>query len=246
MVNKTAIGILGVVVVASLGVGVLIGMQLGGGADGSAVTNPTTADEPETPVNGATNGDDETPATEAPDEGQTEQRTPIPARQFDEAEIASHVAQFVNEERERQNRTELGTGDRTATRVSRMAGNHSVAMANAGRVAHEVDGDDTASRYTRNGLFERCKFKSAEGSYISQPDEEFELLGTTYAGQAYDDNGSEQFNGDERSVARAIVDDWNESSTDSERLAVEGPTRMGVGVEVTNEGQAFATVAVCA
>jgi len=115
-----------------------------------------------------------------------------------------------------------------------------------GSAAHKVDGVSTTNRYRNHDLYERCKFKSPEGSYIATPDEKFELVGTTYAGTHYQADGGERFNGDERAVARAIVDDWNESATYGERLLTRGPTRMGIGVEVTSTGKAYATVDVCA
>lgn len=244
MVNKTAIGILGVVVMASLGVGVLIGMQLGGGTSAPVATSPAVDGETATPANDQTNDGGDEAAT--PSESTNERQTTIPARQFDEQEIANHVAEFVNEERKAQNRTRLATGDATATRVSRMASNHSVAMADHGSAAHKVDGVSTTKRYRNHDLYERCKYKSPEGSYIATPDEKFELVGTTYAGTHYEADGQERFNGDERAVARAIVDNWNESGTYSERLLTRGPTRMGVGVEVTSTGKTYATVDVCA
>lgn len=245
MVNKTAIGILGVVVMSSLGVGVLIGMQLGGGTNAPVTTSPAGDGGTATPASDQTSdeGDDE---SATPSESTNERQTTIPARQFDEEEIANHVAEFVNQERETQNRTGLSTGGATATSVSRMASNHSVAMANHGSAAHTVDGVSTTKRYRNHDLYDRCKFKSHEGSYIDTPDEKFELVGATYAGTHFQADGGEQFNGDERAVARDIVDSWNESETYSERLLVRGPTRMGVGVEVTSTGKAYATVDVCA
>lgn len=245
MVNKTAIGILCVVVFSSLGVGILIGMQLGGTTDGPVPTTPTTAAATDTPVDDQQAGDGSA-ATATPAGAATERHTSIPPRQFDEGAIESHLVRIVNEERTSRNGTELSTGGTTAASVSDMASNHSAAMANSGGLSHEIDGDGTASRYRQKDLYERCKFKSPEGSYISQPDEEFELIGSTYAGTAYEDGGSTQFNGDEQAVARAIVDGWTESSTYGERLHVRGPTRMGVGVEVASDGAVFATVNVCA
>lgn len=245
MVNKTAVGLLGVVVVASLGVGILIGMQLGASGDAATNVSPSTTGATETPAGDEPDSTSST-GTATPAENPTEQRTAIPARQFDEREIAVHVAAFVNQERVNRDRSELTTDDATATRVSAMAANHSVAMADAGSVSHDADGTSTTGRYKNHELFERCKFKSPEGSYIRQPDEKFELIGMTHAGSHYQDDGKERFNGDEEAVARAIVDDWTESSTYSERLLVKGPTRMGVGIEVTDGGKVFATLDVCA
>lgn len=246
MVNKTAVGLLGVVVLASLGVGILIGMQLGGGGDAPTATVPTTdsSTATATPTGHQTAANPSGTAT--PSTTPTDRQTTIPARQFDEGEIAARLATLVNEERQERNRSSLGTGGKTASRVAAMAVNHSVAMADNGAVAHTVDGVSTRNRYENNDLFERCKFKSPEGSYISQPDEDFELIGSTKAGTRYQDDGEERFNGDEQSVARALVDGWLEDEENTERLLVRGPTRMGVGVEVTAGGTVYATVAVCA
>ena len=245
MVNKTAVGLLAVVVFASLGVGILVGMQLGGGVDSpTTATSPSDRSTATSTVDGP--GQDETGATATATENPTERHTSIPARQFDETKVASAVAAYVNEERQKRNLTTFITGDATAKDVSKMASDHSVAMADYGSAAHEVDGVSTRERYKDDGLFDRCKFKSPEGSYISQPDEEFELIATTYAGTSYEDDGSKRFNGDEQAVARAIVDDWLQNSTYTERLLIRGPTRMGVGVEVTSTGKVFATVDVCA
>lgn len=250
MVNKTAIAFLSVIVVASLGVGILVGMQLAGPASSPANAVQTTGETPTTATPTSTStGDDagnESGATATPVDSESPQHTEIPARQFNDEEIAAHVVEFVNEERQAQNQSAMRTGDATASKVSAMASAHSVAMADNGSAGHTVDGVSTSERYRNNDLFDRCKFKSNEGSYISQPDEEFELVGTTYAGVVYDDDGQEQFNGDERAVARAIVDGWLESSEYTERLLVEEPTRMGVGIEVTSTGTVYATVDVCA
>lgn len=246
MVNKTALGLLGVVVVASVGVGILIGMQLGGTTGSPATTVPSAGDSTPTQTPTGAQAGTDSGATQTATGDESRRYTEIPARQFDEGEIAAHVATFVNEERRAANESSLTTNDATADRVAAMASDHSVAMANNGTASHVVEGVSTARRYKNHDLFDRCKFKSQEGSYIDQPDEEFELVGATYAGVAYEADGETQFNANERDVARAIVDGWTESSTYSERLLVPEPTRMGVGIEVTSTGKVYATVDVCA
>ncbi len=240
MVNKAAVGLLGIVVVASLGVGVLIGMQLGGTPpaeagpqDGTSATSPNADDD----GGGSATAE---PATA------TERRTTIPARQFQEGTVADYIVQFVNEERQARNATKLSTGGSTADTVRRMAANHSVAMADNGTAGHEVNGVDTADRYRNFDLFDRCQFESPHGSYISRPDDSFESVGSTVAGKEYRDGGETAFNADERDVARAIVDEWLESSDDRNGILSEGPTRLGVGVEITSGGTVYAAANVCA
>lgn len=243
MVNKSAVGLLAVVIVASLGVGVMVGMQLGanGGGDVTAAGGQSADGSTATP---AGNGDGTTATTASGPSA--EQRTTIPARQFDEEEIANYVAQFFNQEREGRGFEQLSTDGTTADQVAAMASDHSTAMANLGETTHEIDGVGTSGRYRNNDLFDRCKFKSPEGSYIRQPDSGFESIGLTYAGTQYEDDGQTKFNADERAVARAIVGDWMQSSNDRNRVLINGPTVLGVGVEVTDGGRVFVTANVCA
>lgn len=242
MVNKTAVGLLAVVIVASLGVGIMLGLQLGtsGGTDVTAGGGQSTDESTAVP---AGNGDSTATTGNSPS---ATQRTTIPARQFNEEEIANYVVQFINQEREGRGLQTLSTDGTTADTVAAMASNHSIAMANLGKTAHKIDGVDTSGRYRNYDLYDRCKFKSPEGSYISQPDADFESVGLTRVGTQYQDDGETKFNGDERDVARAIVDGWMESSEYRERVLINGPTVLGVGVEVTDGGTAFVTADVCA
>ena len=248
MVNKAAVGVLGVIVVVSLGVGTLIGMQIGGTADAPAAgpdqpsanggsPDSDASSDGGTPTADGTAGTDATP---------TEQRTTIPARQFEESKIAGYVATYVNDYREEHGRQRLSTSDNTVEKVAAMARNHSVAMANAGRVDHEIDGVDTSRRYGKADLQDRCKFKAPDASYVRYPDSDFESIGSTAAGQHYQDGDETRFNGNESAVARAVVDEWIDSPAYRERLLINGPSRLGVGVEVASGGTAYVTANVCA
>lgn len=246
MANKVVLGVLLVIIGASFGVGTLVGMQIGGGVDAPADDAPTSDEPTEAPAAGGDGaGSSSTDVDETPTSTSGEQRTTVPPRQFDEAEIARYVVQFVNDERTERDLEELTTGGSTAESVRAMAHAHSVAMADEGEATHDVDGVDTAGRYKNDGLYDRCKFEAVDGNYIRQPNADFESLGLTKAGQHYEADGETQFNGDERAVARTIVDGWMESSEYSERVLIEGPSLVGVGVEVTDAGTVFVTADVC-
>lgn len=253
MANKAVLGVLGVIIFASFGVGILVGMQLGGGVDAPTNGVQTTDDPTDTPSNDgeASDGDasdgesSASEGTEAATATPLEQRTTVPPRRFDEAEIAEYVVQFVNDGRQDRGLEALSTSESTAEEVRAMAQEHSVAMADEGEMAHEIDGAGTAGRYKDAGLYDRCKFNYVEKTGVRQPDTDFEALALTKAGQPYDADGETQFDGDERAVARTIVDNWMESSEDNEGVLIVGASLVGVGVEVTDAGNVFVTANVC-
>lgn len=243
-------GILGIIVVASLGVGTLIGMQIAGGGDTAETPADSTNDQQSTSTPDGTTGNEAAnngTAANGTQANGTDRETAIPAREFSESAVADYVAKFVNEERAEQGVQRLTLGGATSAEVKAMAKNHSARMASAGTVAHQVnDGPKTHQRYRQADLFERCWYRANEGSYISEPDEAFEAVGSSVAGQVYQENGNSTFNADERAVARDIAEDWLASDTYRERLLEEEPSRLGVGVVVTDKGAVYATANVCA
>ncbi|MFB6309066.1 MAG: CAP domain-containing protein [Haloarculaceae archaeon] len=261
MVNKAVLGILVVVVVASLGVGILIGMQLGGGAapadggsdgggcgsdgSGGATTTPTngTANATATPTNGTANAT-ATPTPATPTPTLTPERTTVPPRRFDEREIALAVVDGINEEiREPRGLATLSGRSRTAGQLSVMADNHSISMADEGKVIHEINGNNSADRYRANDLYDTCKFESNTGEFIvSADDNQLEAIGRTVAGRTYDDG---QFNANETAVAQAIVEEWRTSSTYRQPFLYENIEHVGVGVEITRAGDVYVTANVC-
>lgn len=269
MVNKAAVGILGVIVVVSLGVGVIVGMQLGvtDGTDAAPDDGPSGQTQGDQTGDGQAQGgsqDGDGETNGSPDAGTesdqaatadaaspTEQRTTVPARRFDADEIAAYVATFVNREREANGLGALQTDGSTSLKVAAMATNHSVAMADAGEVSREINGVSTHHRYRSHDLADRCKYKAVDAQYVRDPGQErfadeFEVVGSTVAGQPYESGGETRFNDDERSVARAVVDTWTTDADDREPLMLEGPSRLGVGVDVTESGDVYATASLCA
>ncbi|MBX0321527.1 CAP domain-containing protein [Halomicroarcula sp. F13] len=262
MVNKSLLGISVVVLVAALSVGVVVGMQIGGpaaapedpggqtetadggggdGGDGGSSTSTPTTETPATATATVTATPVETATAQ-----QTEREPYVPARYYDEAEIERFVVEFVNERRANRKLDPMSASGTTANQLSSMAGGHSVAMAEEGRTLHEIDGVDSADRYRRNDLYESCKFQAAGKSYIRYPDgANFEAIGKTVAGHVYTDDGQERFNGGEREVAKAIVKNWFETQPYRDRLTYQNAKRMGVGINVTEQGDVYATANVC-
>jgi len=117
-------------------------------------------------------------------------------------------------------------------------------MADVGRVRHTIDEDTSADRYRQYDLYDTCRFQVE--SYIENAeDNDLEVIGRTYAGQEYPDNGTQKFNANDTAVADALTEDWLSSPVFHDRLTYENAGRIGVGVTVTNTGVVYATVNIC-
>jgi hypothetical protein len=259
MVNKAALAVLGVIVLVSMGVGVLIGMQLGasggiaddGGDDDGASDGPTpipTDTATGTPIPTATPTATAIPPTEQATTT-TENlaaRTTVPSRRFDRRDVEAEVRALINERRRSNGLEELTISGNTVDRLTTMARRHSDEMADAGRLAHTVDGNTSESRYQDAGLYDTCRFTDADGGYvISADDNSLESLGQTVAGRPYQDEGETWFNENETEVARALVDNWFDNPVYRDRLDYENARYVGVGVEITQDGTVYATANVC-
>jgi len=235
MVNKLLVGLSVVVVISALGIGVLVGTQLAGDSSSSPISGGGTNGEAATATATATAGNETT----------TEQRTDVPARLFDEAAIATYIAEFINEERAEDGLEPLSTDGNTAEQLRAMAQNHSETMASTGEVAYTINNVSSAERYRNYGLYEQCKI-NRDNNYVIYPDDAaFEAVGDTIAGQSYNDGGQQRFNEDERAVARAIVDRWSAFNTYEDRLTYKESRRIGVGVVVTQDNKVYVTANVC-
>jgi len=249
MVNKAFLSLAAVVLFAVFGTGIFVGMQVGGPAvDGPPTAETTETDEPAatpTPADPASTPAS-TPASEQdPDTEPAGERESIPAREFNEANISSYVVQYVNDARAENGRERLSTEGTTAGTVRRMAESHADSMAAAGQVNHTVDGVTSADRYRNNGLYQTCGV-NVNGNYVVAPNnDDLEVVGGTVAGDTYTEDGTEQFNGDDAAVARALVDEWLSTRGAQSKLLLPDAGRIGVGVTVNNRGVVYATGNLC-
>jgi uncharacterized protein YkwD len=246
MVNKAAFGVGVIVLLAAVGIGVLIGMQIGGasgaGLDSPGDATPTPrADRTAIPTATA-----EPTATATPTPTMTAQYTDVPPRVFNEQNVTEQILTEINEHRQAEGLDTLSASGATSETLRRMADRHSDAMAREGRVIHTIDGQSSADRYRDNNLYGQCEMRSAGGGYIESADNNrFEAIGYTVAGQPYSDDGQRRFNGNDSQVAHAIVSDWLDSDIYRDRLTLANANRVGIGVEITNTGNVYATVNVC-
>lgn len=246
MVNKAALSVLGVIVLVSMGVGVLIGMQIGGGGAGTtSESTPTAGPSTEQGPAGDGNADPARRTTIPGDDGGTvppqDGGETIPARQFEPGEIRAEMKTLINQRRVNRGLQELNTGGRISDQLDRMAHGHSVEMADEPRVSHNIDGNTSVSRYKAAGLYDSCKFESDPGTYtVDAQYNRLEVIGYTVAGRTYDG----QFHDTEEDVAEAIVSDWF-AGTSRDRLLYENANQLGIGVEVTGGGDVYATGNLC-
>lgn len=257
MVNKAIAGILVLIVLTSLGVGVLIGTQLGGNGGVSDVQNGDTADESATgdetegvatasETNGAVNTESATPtATATPTPTPTPGQTTIPSSEFDAEPVEREIVAAINSGRSERGLDAYETDTTTAGRVQRMARYHGRAMAAERSLSYSADGNTTGQRYERADLSGLCRYQDPETGNLISPDNDFQAMGKTIAGREYEDDGETRFNGNESQVAQAIVEDWFASSTYRTPLVERGPDLVGVGVTITDGGEVYASVAIC-
>jgi len=255
MANKALLSLAAVVLFVVFGLGVGVGMLIGGfgGGPGAADANPQTSDTPAasdsqttatsesaSAATAAPSGDaDDTDDTDDGDGGDT-----APPRGFNEANISAAAVENINAARKEQGLQALSSTGTTAENVRQMAENHSDAMANAGLVRHTIDDVTSRDRYERNGLFETCQFQVE--SYVEDANHDgLEVVGRTYAGQEYPENGIQAFNGNNTAVANALTDDWLSATIYRQRLLYTNADRIGVGVTLTDTGAVYATVNIC-
>jgi len=240
MANKAALGVLMVIVLVSMGIGILIGMQLGG----PAASEPTESDDSGGPTPVPDGGEETTVPTSPPESSpttqsratdQAETRTTVGIRRFDDENIESKMEQRINEKRRSRGLDQLDTSGLLATRVSWMARNHSEAMAEERRAIHKIDGQSTADRYRDADLYGACQFQKDGGGDTISPSEKFENVETVNA----------KFYMNDPAIANDIVDNWFDNQSLQDRLTYENAIALGVGVEITNRGDVYATSNVC-
>lgn len=242
MADKTALGVLALVVLASMGAGGVLGYHLGGGfalGDAGAGGTPTAAATPTaTPPSQAT----PTPAT-TPAHTPTPTATPaVPASAFDAKEVEDHVLALVNDYR-----TEEGYGElRNDPELVEMARFHSDNMAAQGYEypTHTAGGHSTEDRYRMYDRYDSCGITNNDNTAVHRG-REIEAVGRSVAGRHYERDGERRVNRDERELARAIVDDWLSDDDDRWTLSLDAADRVGVGVNVTDDGDVYATLDLC-
>jgi hypothetical protein len=207
-------------------------------------------------------------ATVTPTATATPTATPRPTvspSEFDEEAIATHIERLINRRRQAAGLEPLSRNGTTVGTVVEMARAHSEAMADEGDPTHEIAGNTSTDRYRAYELYNVCSWQKPGEEGFARPDANgvtdspngFETVASTIAGREYefqrDGETITRFNADEQDVAEAIVNQWwNNTGVDStdrlyyrDRLTLPNAGRIGVGVEVTQFGEVYATANLC-
>jgi hypothetical protein len=250
MVNKAVVGVIGVILITTLGVGALVGLQGGGGPadDASPNTNGNgNGQGPGTDTNSTSANETVSNGTATP--VADEERTPIPGRQFTEQDIATNLTERINAWRVAEGMDRLETDGTTPDRLREMAMGHSVAMANEGELTHAIGNLTSSDRYRENDLYDTCMYKPPHKDTVWAPDNpyenKFEAIAGSVAGGTYEVGNETRFNEDETAVAGALLEQYQSSNASSDVILARGLERIGVGVEVTRDGAVYSTVNVC-
>ncbi|MFC7155002.1 CAP domain-containing protein [Halomarina halobia] len=232
MGNRVLLVVIGGLVLASMAVGGLLGMQL---SDGSAATD-ASSDGSANDTDGAngTGGADGTDGTDAGGaEGADEPE--FSAEEVDAAAIEREIVAVVNAEV----RADVAGEDPTLARgeaLDEMAQFHSDNMAAQGYPSHAAAGYDTLGRYERFDLYGQCRVPDDTRSGVREGREletisRVELDATDVP--------------DERAIARTVVTRWTDDPDARTKLTYRYADRVGVGVTVTDGGHVYATLDLC-
>jgi uncharacterized protein YkwD len=174
-------------------------------------------------------------------------RTPMLVRRFDTGEIEYELRGMLNEWREEQGlepfRVDNGT---QVAELNAMAKSHSVAMADADRLAYKLDGRTSADRYRANELYLNCVFNADHNAYVVTPSEnDLEVMAKSYAGTTYRTANGTDYNPNETAVAEDVFDFWMANDIHRDKLAERNASRIGIGIETTNDNEVFVTGNLC-
>lgn len=170
--------------------------------------------------------------------------TTVPPSEFDPGAVEAAIVDAINDRRAAANESRLDSSGAHGDPLTAMARDHSAAMADAETVAHEIDGRSSKDRYEEYSLYLSCRWSGESGRLVTADDNELELVGSTVAGRPYEVGGERRFNGNETAVARAIVESWW-YGLDRDRMLRPGADEVGVGVEITRQGEVYATANFC-
>jgi uncharacterized protein YkwD len=240
MANKVLILVLGAVVVTSLVVGGLLGMQFAG--DGGDVVPEETATPAVEATATTTAPPTSTPTASTPSEGSgtattaEPTATPEPTPTFSPADVNAtavehHLRVGINEE------VRAGADPlRNEATLDEMAQFHTDNMLAQGYPAHAAGGYSTKARYEKFDRYAHCRVPNDNNAGI-RDGEELEVIGRISLNTSADLN--------ETRIAERLLDDWADDETAMERLGLRNADRAGVGIAVSSDARVYATVDLC-
>jgi uncharacterized protein YkwD len=236
MVNRSLVLVFGAIVLTSVAVGGLVGMQFGGSGDGAdrqgTEANATATPTPDDGSDDSTPTPDEpTPtATPTPDGG-SDESTPAPlSESVDRSAVEAELLASIN--------GDVRTGRDSLVRedtLDEMARFHSENMESQGYPSHDAAGYSTKARYEKFEKYSSCRIPSDGGRSV-RTGEEIEVIGRL----TVDDSDV-----DESALADRLVEKWLDDAGATEKLRYSNAAEVGIGVVVSDRGGVYATVDLC-
>jgi hypothetical protein len=119
-------------------------------------------------------------------------------------------------------------------------------MAEVDRSAHSIDGISSIDRYRNSGLSDICRFRSASGTHAISPEgNQLEVIGNIKLNSIYYKDGAVRHVADENAIAQALVMEWMKQGAHKNRILRKGIGRMGIGIDVTDNGFVYVTIDLC-
>lgn len=231
---RSVVLVLGLLILGSMSVGVLIGMQLGNGTD-VAVQNHTQTSTP-----------DRSTPTPIPGPDQTSDNSPqVPSPQSPSHQLRDALLRTINHYRANHNRSPLINIGPPTDKLRQIATNHSEHMAAVGVAEISLRGSTSSERYNAAGLTEKCSFPSNSGySTIDPSVGKLELVANPVQAPPYE-NVEGGYKGDPSSVTQNSLSTWVDSNQDRRKLLYRSAEQAGIGIVITDRGSVYVTVSLC-
>jgi len=223
---QAAIGIIMIFILVG-STGLLLG-GMSGNSENNPVETPTENVETTTQPATVTSSTTAIPETES---------TPV-EQNLSSENIESLIEKSINNHPD--SVTIFSTETKTGMKLDTLSKNHSRDMSQSATVSHDVSNGDSEDRYRSAGLYELCQFQEQEYIVNAQRNRLESIARVDlneYRGETAELT--------EQNVADVIVEDWFNSITYRDRLRYENAEHLGVGVNISEDGQVYATAAVC-
>lgn len=247
MSKRTAFGILALVVLVSFGIGILIGIQLSSPNNSAIPSAETSSDQTPTRTGSVTTKRRVTtiPENVSPQRSSSGNNSMTPEHSKPEKTLEKIIKNRINRVRRDRNLTVLNTEGYPSTKLSAMASDHSQKMAREEMVSSSINGNSSADRYRRAGLFDTCKFPSNDRKSTIDPQlGRLELVANPVSTENFE-NTYEGYKGTPYGVAADTVDHWLNSREGRNKLTYQNARRLGVGVTITEEGSVYVDATLC-
>ena len=232
--TRSVLLVLGMLILGSMSVGILIGIQLSSGTD-SPVSNQTTKSPPDNPTPTPISGPNQTPY----------ENTQTTSPQSPNRQLQDVLLSTINSYRIQHGRSPLDNTGPPTDRLRQIATNHSQDMATVGVARISLRGSTSSDRYSEAGLNKRCSFPSNSGySTIDPSVGKLELVANPVRAPPYE-NVEGGYNGDPSTVAESALKTWTSSNQDRRKLLYKNAEQAGIGVVITNRGSVYLTVSLC-